>query len=430
MDAAPPILAARSKSLVTVALLTVLLVATLAVFIVTMSVPTTTTTISSVSLTRVEVQVNVQIQPREGRLNEVNASSNQTLGCTVPTSYSSQVDLDISHSDSPIPVPPGWQPKAANSSRNLTSGCISIAVFACDNKGTDSCSWPLDRPAFQGCGFHAFRPSGFMLPTELPPAPLHHKNIVFHGDSTVREVFNAAGLGLFGYTLGVSKQDANMSSRAVLQRSSKVTGTTATFRFDYTFDHLEHPIANISQDVNRSVDAVVVGMGLYHARMLVSNVSIHIDLITGKPVHGDRPVVPFEYLQATAVKRVIHLVCDAYRAPVGYFLGTWMDCAHLKIRLRGPQRKPRPPHSHCTREHTWVQRVNSLLEEGLLRERMDNPRPDGCQVHYIPAIRCQATKHPCLPDMIHSRPNGLYAVAKSQVLINAMIATWRNTSVM
>ena len=285
-----------------------------------------------------------------------------------------------------------WSSRAvSNNSFSSFKGrsCVAQIGTLCHNSGSDKCSWKGG-----GCGFSNVEMWSLS-------SMFRNQTFVFHGDSTMRETFSVWSYYCCPWAAPVLKADTNMSSRMVISRIHHNVSLKSFFRFDYLFDHLLEPLPQVE---NETVDAVVVGLGMYHAKAIVTNETNATSLLDLR----------------SKINNVIKLVCDVHKAKVGFYVGGWMECGAMKHHKA---KAVRQNYRVCYLSTQTLRAVNKMVHDALLTQ---SERPDGCFVHYIQPLRCHGQKHFCTGDGVHARSNGNYGNSKFQLLFNSVKTVYQN----
>ena len=262
--------------------------------------------------------------------------------------------------------------------------CIAEILPTCNNHGLDRCQW---RPST--CGF------GQVNNTQFANV-FANKAVVFHGDSTLRELFSAWSYYCCPSEAAIDKIDTNMSSRTVVSRFHRESNMRSYFRFDYLFDHLSEPLRETS---GTRVDVVVLGLGLYHAKGIATN---------------ETDAVSFDEIKLRLAPKIVPLVCDVHKAKIGLFMSSWMECAAMK---RHKSRSVRQNHQVCSQSSQALSVINRVISMALAKQQ---PREDGCHVHFVRPFRCTKVRHPCTGDGVHARSGSEYGNSRFSLLVNSM----------
>jgi hypothetical protein len=273
---------------------------------------------------------------------------------------------------------------ALSSARLHARKCIGEMLPTCNNRGLDRCQWRNT-----SCGFGPVQHSLF-------DSLFGNKTIVFHGDSTLRELFSAWSYYCCPWAANVEKAETNMTSRTVVSRIHKRAAMRSFFRFDYLFQHLSEPLEEVR---GLPVDAVVVGLGLYSAKAIATNES---------------NAVSFDEIKEHYVRNVVSVVCDVHKAKAGLFMASWMECSAMK---RHKSRSVRQNGQVCSQSAQALSVVNRIVSMALNKQP---DRPDGCRVHFVRPLRCTKVRHPCTGDGVHARSGSEYGQSRFSLLVNAL----------
>jgi hypothetical protein len=297
---------------------------------------------------------------------------------------------DLKQSDAEMVLTSWSSGNLSNSFSSLKArSCVAQISSLCHNSGSDKCNWKG-----AGCGYS--NQESWSL-TKLFP----NQTFVFHGDSTLRETFSVWSYYCCPWAAPVLKADTNMTSRTVISRVHHGANVKSFFRFDYLFDHLLEPLKIVE---NETVDVVVIGMGMYHAKAITTNEPNATSLLQ---------------LQSK-IDNVIKVVCDIHRAKVGFYVGGWMECGAMKHHKA---KAVRQNYRVCHYSTQTLRAVNKMVHETLQKQL---ERPDGCYVHYVQPLRCHGQKHFCTGDGVHARSNGNYGNSKFQLVFNAVKTVYQN----
>lgn len=266
----------------------------------------------------------------------------------------------------------------------LSKRCVDTLWSHCNSGGADKCRWKSS-----ACNFNN---NDCLNLTGLFP----NRTLVFRGDSTLREQFSVWSFYCCPWARPVLKSDTNMTSRETVTRHHPGLGLRSYFHFDYLFDHLLDPIPAIGP--NETVDAVVVGLGMYQAKAITTNRTDQDSLYD---------------IQNEKVHHIIKSVCDVHKAKVGFFVGGWMECVAMR---KHKAKVVRQNGKVCPQSAQLVSVINRMVKHSLMRQP---PRADGCYVHYIPAMKCRGQRRTCTGDGVHARSASAYGNTKFQLLFNA-----------